>query len=112
MYRGIEVGTISKLELNQLGDRVLVHLLIAKKYQHFVRQNTEFWISSGYSVEIGLSGLSINTGTMQQLLKGGISFSTPSSKVIQPQAKANQRFLLQEKRPTSAENWNLGILKE
>lgn len=112
MYRGIEVGTISKLELNQLGDRVLVHLLIAKKYQHFVRQNTEFWISSGYGVEIGLSGLSINTGTMQQLLKGGISFSTPSSKVIQPQAKANQRFLLQEKRPTSAENWNLGILKE
>ncbi|MBN6711548.1 MCE family protein [Haemophilus haemoglobinophilus] len=112
MYRGVEVGTISKLELNQLGDRVLVHLLIAKKYQHLVRQNTEFWVSSGYGMELGFSGLSINTGTVQQLLKGGISFSTPSDKVVQPQAKANQRFLLQEKRPKSAENWNLGIVEE
>ncbi|VGM94979.1 paraquat-inducible protein B [uncultured Avibacterium sp.] len=110
LYRGVEVGTIRNLELNSLGDRVLVHIVIANKHKALVRQNSEFWISSGYGMELGFTGLSINTGSMQQLLKGGIAFSTPSGSVVQPQAKANQRFLLQDKRPKEAINWNLGIL--
>lgn len=110
MYRGVEVGTIRSLELNPIGDRVLVHILIANKHKALVRQNSEFWIASGYGMELGFTGLSINTGSMQQLLKGGIAFSTPSGSVVQPQAKANQRFLLQDKRPKEAINWNLGIL--
>lgn len=99
---------LKKLELNKLGDRVLIHILIDQQYKNLVRQNSEFWISSGCGMEVGFSGVSINTGTMQQLLKGGISFSTPSSKVIQPMAKAHQRFLLQIKRlmkPRKLEFW-------
>ncbi|MCW9718105.1 PqiB family protein [Avibacterium sp. 21-599] len=110
MYRGVEVGTIRNLELNSIGDRVLVHIVIANKHKSLVRQNSEFWIASGYGMELGFTGLSINTGSMQQLLKGGIAFSTPSGTVVQPQAKANQHFLLQEKRPKEAINWNLGVL--
>ncbi len=111
MYRGVQVGTIRTLELNNLGDRVFVHILIADKHKHLVRQNSEFWIASGYGMELGLNGLSINTGSMQQLLKGGISFSTPSGTVIQPQAKPNQHFLLQIKRPKEAPSWNTGVLE-
>lgn len=110
MFRGMEVGRIQQLELNSLGDRVLVHILIGKKHQHLVRQNSEFWISSGYSAEMGWSGLAINTGSVQQLLKGGISFSTPSGTVVTPQAKANQRFLLQIKRPEQSKQWNQGAM--
>lgn len=111
MYRGVEVGKIRTMELNGLGDRVLIHLLIGNKYQHLVRQNSEFWFSSGYTAELGWSGFAINTGSMKQLLKGGISFSTPSGTVVQPQAKANQRFLLQIKRPEDAKTWNQGAPK-
>lgn len=110
MYRGIEVGRIQQLELNSLGDRALVHILIGKKHQHLVRQNSEFWVSAGYSAEMGWSGIAINTGSVQQLLKGGISFSTPSGTVVQPQAKANQRFLLQIKRPEDSKQWNQGAI--
>ena len=35
LYRGVEVGTVRKFELNSLGDRVLVHIAITPKYQHF-----------------------------------------------------------------------------
>ena len=112
MYRGVDVGKIQNMELNSLGDRVLIHLIIANKNAHLVRQNSEFWVSSGYSAGLGWSGIEVNTGTMQQLLKGGISFSTPSSTVIQPQAKANQRFLLQERRPNEAKQWNSGAMPE
>ncbi|WP_041639630.1 MlaD family protein [Basfia succiniciproducens] len=111
-YRGVEVGKINRMELNELGDRVLIHLLIANKYRHLVRKNSEFWISSGYSAGVGWSGIEVNTGTVQQLLKGGISFSTPSGTVIQPQAAANQRFLLQIKKPVEAKTWNSAVLPE
>ena len=108
MYRGVEVGKIRTMELNRLGDRVLIHIVIGNKHQHLVRQNSEFWFSSGYTAELGWSGFAVNTGSMQQLLKGGISFSTPSGTIVQPQAKANQRFLLQIKRPEDAKTWNQG----
>ena len=110
LYRGIEVGTIHKLALNSLGDRVLVHILIAPKYRHLVRQNSEFWVASGYNFNLGWRGAEFNTGSVQQLLKGGISFSTPPGKVIQPEAAPNQRFLLQVKKPEMAQTWNSGAL--
>ncbi|MGQ0287190.1 MlaD family protein [Pasteurellaceae bacterium 22721_9_1] len=112
MYRGVDVGKIRQLTLNNLGDRVLIHIAIAPKYAHLVRQNSQFWITTGYSAELGWSGIEVNTGSVQQLLKGGISFSTPSSTVVQPQAKANQRFLLQVKTPKDAKQWNSGVLAE
>lgn len=110
LYRGVEVGTIRKFDLNSLGDRVLIHIAITPKYQHLVRKNSEFWVSSGYDFSLGWKGAEFNTGSVQQLLKGGISFSTPSSTIVQPQAPANQRFLLQIKRPIEAPNWNSGAL--
>lgn len=110
LYRGVEVGTIRKFDLNTLGDRVLIHIAITPKYQHLVRKNSEFWVSSGYDFSLGWKGAEFNTGSVQQLLKGGISFSTPSSTIVQPQAPANQRFLLQIKRPIEAPNWNSGAL--
>ncbi|MDO5055180.1 MlaD family protein [Pasteurella oralis] len=110
LYRGVEVGTINQIKLNELGDRVFVHILIAQKYKHLVRENSEFWIAAGYDFSFGLSGAEVNTGSVQQLLKGGIAFSTPTTTVIQPAAKANQHFLLQIKRPADAPQWNSGAL--
>lgn len=110
LYRGVTVGKINKLELNSLGDRVLVQISIGTKHQHFVRQNTEFWIASGYNANVSFNGVEIRTGSVDQLLKGGIAFATPDSKVIQPAAKSGQRFLLQLKRPKQAEQWTSGAL--
>lgn len=112
LYRGVEVGTIQKLVLNNLGDRVFVHIVIDQKYKHLVRQNSEFWIASGYDLNVSLKGAEFNTGSVQQFLKGGVSFSTPASTVIQPQAKENQHFLLQIKRPEQAKQWNSGALPQ
>ncbi|GJJ80947.1 hypothetical protein PcPA57_16670 [Pasteurella canis] len=110
LYRGVEVGTINQIKLNELGDRVFVHILISQKYKHLVRQNSEFWIAAGYDFSFGLNGAEVNTGSVQQLLKGGIAFSTPPTTIIEPAAKANQHFLLQIKRPANAQQWNSGAL--
>lgn len=109
LFRGMQVGIVQRLNLSELGDRVLIHLSIQDKYKHLVRNNTEFWAASGYTMDISLQGVSMNSGTMSQLLKGGIEFSTPSGRVVQPQAKANRRFVLQRKIPQDAAGWDLGI---
>lgn len=109
LYRGMQVGIVQKLTLSELGDRVFIHLKIEPKHQHLVRKNSEFWAASGYTMDISLSGASINSGTMLQLLNGGISFSTPSGKVVQPQAEANRHFRLQRKTPEGAFSWDQGV---
>lgn len=108
LYRGMQVGIVQKLDLSELGDRVFLHLRIAQKYKHLVRKNTEFWAASGYTMEISLAGVSMNSGTMSQLFNGGISFATPSGKVVQPQAEPNRHFRLLRKTPDNAPNWNQG----
>lgn len=109
LYRGMQVGVVQRLSLSELGDRVMIHLSINPKYKHLVRNNTEFWASSGYTMDFSLQGVSMNSGTMSQLLKGGIAFSTPSGRVVQPEAKANRHFLLQRKTPQEAPEWDQGI---
>ena len=109
LYRGMQVGIVKKMSLSELGDRVFIHLAIEHKYQHLVRNNTEFWAASGYTMDISLQGVSMNSGTMSQLLNGGIAFSTPSGRVVQPQAKPNRHFLLQRKIPQEAPEWDQGI---
>ncbi|MDD0823563.1 MlaD family protein [Mannheimia sp. AT1] len=109
MYRGMQVGVVSHLGLSELGDRVLIHLKINNKYKHLVRTNTQFWQASGYTMDISLQGVSMNSGTMSQLLNGGIEFSTPYTRVVKPQAQANRRFFLQRKVPDDAPAWEQGI---
>ena len=109
LYRGMQVGIVKKMNLSELGDRVFIYLAIEHKYQHLVRNNTEFWAASGYTMDISLQGVSMNSGTMSQLLNGGIAFSTPSGRVVQPQAKPNRHFLLQRKIPQEAAEWDQGI---
>ncbi|OBX00802.1 PqiB family protein [Gallibacterium genomosp. 1] len=108
LYRGVEVGAINNIKLNTTSDRVFVDIQLAQQYRHLVRQNSEFWLASGYSLDIGWSGVDFQTGTAQQLLRGGIAFSTPSGKIVQPVAKAYQHFLLQTKKPAESQNWNQG----
>ncbi|MDY2947127.1 MAG: MlaD family protein, partial [Mannheimia varigena] len=109
LYRGMQVGIVSHLSLSELNDRVLIHLKINNKYKHLVRTNTQFWQASGYTMDINLQGVSMNSGTMSQLLNGGIEFSTPYTKVVKPQAQANRRFFLQRKLPEDAPAWEQGI---
>ncbi|WP_150318297.1 MlaD family protein, partial [Enterobacter hormaechei] len=53
LFRGIEVGTVTGLTLGTLSDRVMVALRISERYQHLVRNNSVFWLASGYSLDFG-----------------------------------------------------------
>jgi paraquat-inducible protein B len=90
-YRDVQVGTIGESELSQGGRFVEVQAIIEPKYTRLVRSNTRFWNSSGLSVDVGLfKGAQIQASSLENLLRGGISFATPTE--AGPLAKEGERF--------------------
>jgi paraquat-inducible protein B len=87
LFRGIEVGTVTGLTLGSMSDRVMVAMRISKRYQHLVRNNSVFWLASGYSLDFGLIGGVVKTGTFNQFIRGGIAFATPPGTPLAPKAQ-------------------------
>ncbi|SFN47718.1 Paraquat-inducible protein B [Izhakiella capsodis] len=108
-FRGVEVGTVTGTTLGSMADRVLVFLRISSKYQHLVRNNSVFWLSSGYNLKFGLIGGVVKTGTFQQFIQGGISFATPPTVPLAPQATPGKHFLLENEEPKGWRNWGTAI---
>ncbi|HEY0208483.1 PqiB family protein [Acerihabitans sp.] len=109
LYRGIEVGTVTNLSLGSLSDRVYVALRISKQYQHLVRNNSVFWLASGYDLKFGLTGGTVKSGTFQQFIRGGIAFATPPTTPLAPKAATGKHFLLSEEEPKEWHEWGTAI---
>ena len=75
------------MTLGTLSDRVMIAMRISKRYQHLVRNNSVFWLASGYSLDFGLTGGVVKTGTFNQFIRGGIAFATPPGTPLAPKAQ-------------------------
>ena len=84
LYRKLPVGVVESYTLNDLG--VAIKLLIEPKYKHLVNESSRFWNASGVTLEGGLQGFKVHSGTLSTMLTGGIEFSTQnlSAKKITP----------------------------
>jgi Paraquat-inducible protein B len=109
LFRGIEVGTVTGLQLGSLSDRVMVALRISQRYQHLVRNNSVFWLASGYNLDFGIIGGVIKTGTFNQFIRGGISFATPPGTPLAPKAQEGKHFLLQDTEPKEWREWGTAL---
>nr|WP_024968296.1 PqiB family protein [Pantoea sp. IMH] len=109
LFRGIEVGTVTGTSLGAMADRVQITLRISKKYQHLVRNNSVFWLASGYNLKFGLIGGVVKTGTFQQFIQGGIAFATPPTVPLAPQATSGKHYLLEEEEPGGWRKWGTAI---
>jgi len=111
LFRGVEVGTVTGTSLGTMADRVQITLRISKKYQHLVRNNSVFWLASGYNLKFGLIGGVVKTGTFQQFIQGGIAFATPPTVPLAPQATSGKHFLLEEEEPKDWRKWGTALPK-
>lgn len=59
LFCGAEVGTVAGTSPGTMADRVQITLRISKKYQHLVRNNSVFWLASGYNLKWQLWGQQI-----------------------------------------------------
>ncbi len=109
LYRGIEVGTVTGLSLGSLADRIYVMLRISKQYQHLVRNNSVFWLASGYDLKFGLTGGVVKSGTFQQFIRGGIAFATPPTTPLAPKANPGKHFLLNSEEQKEWHDWGTAV---
>jgi len=109
LFRGIEVGIVTGMKLGELSDRVMVNLRISTRYQHLVRDSSVFWLASGYTLDFGLIGGVVKTGTFNQFIRGGIAFATPPGTPLSPRAKAGKHFLLEQNEPKAWREWGTAL---
>ncbi|HAS63945.1 MAG TPA: paraquat-inducible protein B [Vibrio sp.] len=111
LYREIEVGSVTSVKLGEFADRVITEISINPDYAYLVRQNSVFWNSSGVDVSIGITGADIKSGTVDSLLRGGITFATPEGEQLQSIAKHGQAFLLHSAPEQNWKKWRTAIPK-
>ncbi|MBR9883262.1 MAG: MCE family protein [Oceanospirillales bacterium] len=77
LYRGVEVGEVRHYRLAANGTAVDIRLAIRAPYRDLVSTASRFWIASAVSAKASLrEGVSIRSGSLSQLVKGGIAFDS------------------------------------
>jgi paraquat-inducible protein B len=79
-FRGIQVGSVSDIELARDANHVDITVHIFKLYIPLVRSTSQFWSASGADVEGGVfSGVHLKLDSLRSLISGGIEFATPDN---------------------------------
>ncbi|WJG23000.1 PqiB family protein [Vibrio furnissii] len=111
LYRDIEVGRVTDVQLGSFADRVISTIEIEPDYAYLVRENSVFWNTSGLDVSIGLTGANVKAGTLDSLVRGGITFATPEQKQLLAPAKSGQSFYLYPAAQDDWKKWRTAIPK-
>ena len=78
LYKRIPVGRVEAVELDPAGD-VMVDLFVNAPYDAFVTAGSRFWNASGFSINLGAGGASLNVESLVSLLQGGVAFAQVGS---------------------------------
>jgi len=81
-WRGVQVGQVLSVGLSPDAKHVNTGVRIDGRYRQLVKSNSKFWVTSGFGVHIGLSGIDLNADSLASLALGGISFITPQSEKV------------------------------
>ena len=104
-FRGVEVGTVQKVELAPNSASADIHVLIPSRYAALVRAGSAFWNASGVSASGGLlKGIELELESLRTLYTGSIEFATPSEKA--PRVKSGTVFFLHDKPKDEWLNWS------
>ncbi|WP_286264067.1 PqiB family protein [Thalassotalea atypica] len=93
-YRGVVVGQVDNISLNEQDDNVLIHLTIAQEYRHLINGFTRFYSASGVTITGSLSKVVMKTESVDTILKGGISFYNGEGDDQQIPVKEGDNFTL------------------
>lgn len=105
-YRQVPVGTVTGYELSPTGQQVWLGANIRPEYRHLIHRKTKFWNVSGIEVNGGVfSGMTIETESMEALIKGGVAFATPEGEKMGRAARNGDHFVLEKKARTEWKTW-------
>ncbi len=82
LFKRIPVGRIENVELTEAGD-VMVDVFVGDPYDAFLTEGARFWNASGFSINLGAGGASLNVESLVSLLQGGLAFAQVGSAIEQ-----------------------------
>ncbi|MGH7939641.1 MAG: MlaD family protein [Limisphaerales bacterium] len=107
-YRGVQIGEVTGLHLDQNARFVVVEARIQRNYAALVRKDSQFWNAGGINAHVGLfSGLQISAESAATLVSGGIAFATPED--FGSPATNGSVFFLNEKPDPKWQSWSPDI---
>jgi len=79
-YRGISVGQVDNVALDEVEDTVKINITIDEGYRNLVNGFTRFYNASGITVAGSLTDFVVKTESADAMIRGGISFYNPDEK--------------------------------
>ena len=77
LYKKVKVGQVIGFKLSPKQKGVRISCFINKEYSDLVSSSSQFYKASGIRVNADLSGISVETESLESLMSGGIAFMTP-----------------------------------
>ncbi len=91
-YKGINVGKVEDVEFNFTERKIYYSVFITAPYHKLISTEARFWKASGIRAEMTSSGFQVETGPIDSLLLGGISFSIPEGQFVSEPVAENSLF--------------------
>jgi paraquat-inducible protein B len=104
LFRGITTGKIEHTFFNADERIVYYNVFIEAPYDKLITSNTRFWQINGVEVDLSADGIRIETGTLQTLLSGGISFDIPAGQPVGEPVTERQYFTIHPDKDAINEN--------
>lgn len=78
-YRGLPIGYVVSVGLSTDAAEVETRIYIQPAYKQIIRENSQFWSTSGIDLSVGLSGIQLSAETLATIATGGVAVATPNS---------------------------------
>ncbi len=78
LHKKIKIGEVENFRLSPDQQSVLIECLIFDGFKNIVRPSTRFYNTSGVQVSGDISGIKVQSGSLQSILAGGIGCINPS----------------------------------
>jgi len=107
-FRQLRVGRIEGHRLSEDGKHIEADAHIESEHAGLVRANSRFWNAGGLHLEAGLGKIELHSESIEAMLAGGVSFSSPAGG---KPAEADARFVLHDSQAELEKNaWLYGGL--
>jgi len=93
-YNGVTVGSIEEINFDWYSETMRYQIFVEEPNYNLVTNNTLFWINSGVELDLSADGINFKTGSLSQLLAGGIAFGRPAREPKGKVAEDGHRFIL------------------
>ena len=86
LFKKLPVGEVKGVGLAKDGVHVDLYVHVKEEFAHLVNKTSRFWNVSGLRFDAGLSGIKIQSESLNSILSGGVAFMTPRMEGVRTSA--------------------------